>query len=263
MPGYAVPGYASPYAGAPVGTAPPGTAYPGAGPSYPGAGPFSPAATLMMPGSASKRRRTPKALLLTLCGLAIGVVVYFGVTAILANNGLYGIPGGAGTATITWHPITTATTGGTSSTSPFTPARSSSQPFSGTIAGLPLNGAAAPPSTLFKGSGSGGTPHLPATFALAHWTGTLGGTRFDITDTLPTAQIFGAAATKVTSVTFHATGTFGAEPVRATGTVTKSRPNQLAIAGTVGNLSFHGTVHIPKQDSGKTRSVTASFTVTP
>ncbi len=187
----------------------------------------------------------------------VAVVAVFAVLAIVKNNGIGSVPTGPGTATITWH-----SAGGGVNSLP--------QPFSGTVAGLSLSGTAtgANPSNVTNTTATPGAPvTFPSHLHVATWTGTLGGTQFDLDVSLSIGR--GASAPAATTpgsapgitATFLVTGSFGTQPVHVTATIDPQHPDELAFSGTVGNLNVTGTVN-ELQEKGTTGTATASFNVT-
>ena len=200
--------------------------------------------------------------------LATGIVVVavigvFAVLAVFKNNGLGSLRSGRGTATITWH-----SAGGGVNPPP--------QPFSGTAAGLSLSGTAtvaSPPNAPNTPPSPGAAITLPPRTHVATWTGTLGGTSFNLDETFdlsgslgqggsPTEQTTPGIAPRITA-TFVVTGTFGTKSVNVTAAIDPHNANDIAFSGTVGNLRVTGTINTAVlQKNGKTTTLTASFIVT-
>jgi hypothetical protein len=147
-----------------------------------------------------------------------------------------GFPTGAGTATITWRGVS-----GAPLTRP--------QPYSGTIAGVPVSGDSRSPVPHFPGG------HFPPKLILARWTGSFQGQKFDITLSVKTA---GLAINP--SPTADISGTLGSEPVTGTARAPASHPNILHFVATIGHHHVTGTVK--PFNHGSTGKATATFTVT-
>ena len=104
---------------------------------------------------------------------------------------------------------------------------------------------------------------MPASQA-GHWTGTLGGTAFNlnVSETIGTGSP-SAVANKFLgtyNITFHITGKYGTDAVKGTAVADSHNPGRLRISGTVGTLQFKGTMSVPKKKGAKEK-VRATFTV--
>jgi len=183
--------------------------------------------------------KTPSSVVPWASGIGIALVALA-----LSGCATTGFPTGSGTATITWHSV-----GGVSEANPTRP-----QPYSGTIAGVPLSGKSVTPvphTTLNPGGGVS----LPSRLTLARWTGTFEGKAFVLTASVSTSGL-----THISSLTVDIDGTFGTAHVRGTASGSESQPNILHFKGEVGHHHVSGTVR-PVQH-GATNKATASFTVT-
>jgi hypothetical protein len=147
-----------------------------------------------------------------------------------------GFPTGAGTATITWHGIS-----GAPLTRP--------QPYSGTIAGVPVSGDSRSPLPQLPGG------HFPPRLVLARWTGSFQGETFDITVSVKTAGLANNP-----SAAADIGGTLGSEPVTGTARASPSHPNILHFVATIGHHHVTGTIQ--PFNHGSTGKATATFTVT-
>jgi hypothetical protein len=179
----------------------------------------------------------------------VGVVVVaaLAVVAVVVLLKATGLPTGPGTATMTW-------------TLPAPSAHPAPTAFSGTVDDRAVTGTATAAATAVKGSG--GSSSLDA----ARWTGSFGGTSFDLREKVTVGQPPPSSATNKFlggfSLDVHVTGTFGSQTVNIKATrnpLQAGRP--LPFSGTVGDLHVKGKVTSPKEN-GEIRSVTATFTVT-
>jgi hypothetical protein len=181
--------------------------------------------------------------------VVVAAIVVVAVTVLLRTNGL---TVGRGTATITW-----ALPGGGVHPPP--------QAFSGRADGLTLTGTAqgAGPSDVSSSSGPTVTFPKLAGLHLARWTGTLGGTAFDlaVTESVGTGKE-PPVHNKVVggfTITYLITGTFGSQVVKVSATPDLQN-SSFAFSGTVGNFTVTGTITKP-QENGKTGTLRASYTV--
>jgi hypothetical protein len=110
------------------------------------------------------------------------------------------------------------------------------QPFSGTVAGLPVTGTA---SASVNQQG-----------VSIHWTGKLGKTPFTV------AVAIGLSDLKAGDV--HVTGTYGKNPMRGTATMSPAHPHLIAFSGSIGSHHVSVTVHQPVRH-GNTDVAKASF----
>jgi hypothetical protein len=162
----------------------------------------------------------------------------------LAGCGTPSFPSGHGTATITWHSI--PNNGATTKSPP--------QPYSGTVAGIPVNGKAlAPPLPPIT---PGSAPSIPTHLQLAQWTGTFEGHTFS----LKVVADF-ASASNPSSITFDVDGSFGSQKVSFIVGPAPATANAITFHGTVGHHHVTGSVR-PGVSHGSNGKATATFTVT-
>jgi hypothetical protein len=178
-------------------------------------------------------------LFLGIGAAVLGLIAGVSVVAILGSNGITAIPDGPGTGTVTWN-----LGGGGVSPKP--------QSFSGTADGLPISGVA----TTTIPSGLGG--NLPSSIPAATWTGTFGGTRFDLKVAITLGN--GSHTQSALNAGFTVDGTYGTQRVAIVARPVSPTSNLVRFTGTVGNLSVAGTVNEPSEN-GRTGTVHASFTV--
>jgi hypothetical protein len=172
-----------------------------------------------------------------------------GALATIARAGCSGSPSfptGTNTAAFTWHSVDGTAT-----------APNPSQPFSGTVAGIPVRGDSVivfPPST----PNPGGLATLPAHVPFARWTGSFEGHRFWLTVSFNFPKGFNGY--NLAALSINVDGTFGSQTVRCTAAITPHHPDSVTFRGTVGRHHVTGTVR-PIQH-GAADSATATFTVT-
>ena len=143
---------------------------------------------------------------------------------------------GTGTATFTWQSIVT-------SGNDF---KSAPEPFTGTMAGIPVSGKALSPVLPAAGLTS-----LPPRLTMAMWTGRFQGHTFSENT---------AALRNLTTVTFDVDGTLGSQNVRVIVGPRRRNPNSIAFHGTIGDHQATGPVTAtPAQ--GASSKATATFTV--
>ena len=154
------------------------------------------------------------------------------------------VPEGSGTATLGWHSVqpTDATTQGPP------------QPYSGTVAGIPVSGISNPVRP-YRLPGPGGGVSLPSPLTLGRWTGSFQGHAFTLNVSFATS-----ALANLNSVTVDIVGTLGSQAVRFTAAPTGKNPNVVIFQGTVGRHHVTGTVQ-PFQATGADHKATATFTV--
>jgi hypothetical protein len=183
------------------------------------------------------------------------VVVVVAVVAVAAVVLLKssGLKTGSATATIAWkvpaHGVGTA-----------------SKTLTGTIDGLALVAKSTGVAPTVGGpatgtTGTSGGVGLP----VAHWSGTLGGKKFD----LDVTETIGSGTSSATSnkylgtfnITYRIAGTYGTDAVKGTATADPRHAGRLQFSGTVGSYHVKGTASEPKKSAsqGKFR---ASFVVT-
>lgn len=161
----------------------------------------------------------------------------------LAGCGTPSFPNGHGTATITWHSL--PNNGATTKSPP--------QPYSGTVAGIPVNGKAFPavPPSIKPGSLT-----IPTHLQLAQWTGAFEGHTFS----LKVVANFAKAANP-SSITLDVDGTFGSQKVTFIVGPAPATSNTISFHGTVGHHHVTGSVR-PGVSHGSNGKATATFTVT-
>jgi len=174
---------------------------------------------------------------------AILVGVGIGIAALLGSSTPSTVPTGPGTASITWNGVAPSKSG-----------YPGPQPFTGTIAGVPVSG-----TTVALPNGfphAGGT--LPTDFVFYRVSGTLGGTPFSI-DLIYNVAPGGQFPTGHQMVSLNVVGTYGTEPVRGTisGPANASTAN---FTGTVGSLHVSGTLPPAMTHNGMS-SAMSPFTV--
>jgi hypothetical protein len=189
-----------------------------------------------------RRRRT-----LLFVGAAVAMVgglAAVSAVALTSSNKASGFPTGAGTATITWQPTRSTN----SSAGPPTP-------FTGTIAGIPVNGDSTPTPLRFNGS-TPGIVTTPARLPLARWTGTFEGKPFDLDVALANT------GTGLANASVDVRGTYGAQPVHMTApfSVSQANLNSIAFSGTIGRYHVTGTVR--PTGGSPSNTAQASFVVT-
>ena len=168
------------------------------------------------------------------------------VTSIaLAGCGAPSFPAGPGTATITWHSLQPAP--GSTQGPP--------QPYTGTVAGIPVSGLSTPVIPPAPSSGAGLS--LPHRLALARWTGRFLGQNFALTVTF----LLGNTSLSLGSFTVDIDGTFGSQPVRFTAVPISSNSNTIRFQGTIGHHHVTGTIGSATK-TGASNEATATFTVT-
>jgi hypothetical protein len=171
------------------------------------------------------------------------------VTLTLSGCATTGFPTGSGTATITWRSV-----GGVNGANETRP-----QPYSGSIAGVPVSGTLVPLTPHFiPNPGGGGS--LPSTLTFARWTGSFEGKRFVLTASAKTSGLLKGLLNNASEFTVDIDGTFGTEHVTGTASSSETRPNILFFMGAVGRHHVAGTVR-PIQH-GASNKATAKFTVT-
>ena len=130
-------------------------------------------------------------------------------------------------------------------------------PYSGTIAGIPVRGSAVNPAKLVAPLLSHGLRQIPKSFVVARWSGTFNSTSFRVAVSLQ-----GLNVTAPEQVTYAATGTYGAQPIRATVAVgSGTGTSTVHFAGAIGTRHLHGTLTIPNA-AGRTGTAHGSFTLT-
>lgn len=177
-----------------------------------------------------------------LVGVCLGSLIAFSITGCSSSSA--GFPSGSGVATITWHRVATTSS-----------LQSPPQPFSGTIAGIPVSGRSVTPVPKANQNPGGGIS-IPSHLVLARWTGTFQGTDF-----LMTVSVGDLSITNLSSVTFDISGKFGSQIVHGTGRASSSQQSQLTFQGTVGHHHVVGSVKEPVEQGGS-GTATATFTVT-
>jgi hypothetical protein len=193
-------------------------------------------------------RRPSRWLLISGAGVVVlALVAYLGVT-LVQSSGLGALRAGSATASVSWQKSASCVT-----------------TFTGTVAGLSLSGTATgvfPSSPTSNRAGCLPTPttnpqthSLPISLLVSRWTGTLGGTAFDVRVTLEATS---APKPPGSSATLgHIAGTFGNEPVQAS--ITTSGRETLVFTGTIGHFSVRGTLTAQSFSAGR---LTANFTLT-
>ena len=163
------------------------------------------------------------------------------VTAtLLAGCASPSFPTGSGTATITWHSVESNNAA----------APVPSQPFAGTVAGIPVNGRSLPAPTPKS------LTSLPARLPLATWTGSFQGHAFDLTVTFKIAGISNLA-----SATADIDGTYGSQKVRFVAGLVSENSETITFHGTVGLHKVSGSIR-PFTEHRSSEQATATFTVT-
>jgi hypothetical protein len=190
------------------------------------------------------RRRPRRGLLI---GAAVVVVVagLGAVTAVALSGRQATFPTGSGTATITWQTVRAS---GSATSSP--------QPFSGTIAGVPISGVSTTP-TPRSFAQPGSNPTIPSQLTLARWTGTFASKTFSVAVSADLSKL--ASGLTGPGFTVKVDGTYGTEPVHATASFSAT-PDELTFAGTVGHHHITGSVH--PTENGAANTAAASFVVT-
>jgi hypothetical protein len=158
----------------------------------------------------------------------------------MASCGSPSFPTGNGTATITWRSL--PNNGAT---------KSPPQPYSGTVAGIPVSGKALPPPPIKPGSLTSVPTHLP----LAQWTGTFEGHAFSL------KLVANLSSANLSSFTVDADGTFGSQAVRIIAGPAPASATTITFHGTVGPHHVTGSVR-PGVSHGTHGKATATFTVT-
>lgn len=175
-------------------------------------------------------------------GVSIGSL--FALSVAGCSSSPAGFPSGSGVATITWHRVATTSS-----------LQSPPQPFSGTIAGIPVSGRSVTPVPKADQNPGGGIS-IPSHLVLARWTGTFQGTNFEMT-----VSVGQLSLTNLSSVTFDISGKFGSQSVHGTGRATSNQQSQLTFQGTVGHHHVVGSIKEPVEQNGL-GTATATFTVT-
>ncbi len=200
------------------------------------------------PSAARSTRRRP-GWLLPVLAVVVVLAVAGALYAVLGGGGNGTLKAGSATAQVTWTPSNGCVTS-----------------FQGTAQGLALQGTAHSPFPSDTSAGRAGCTgkrisnpaDLQHVTLVERYTGTLGGTPFDVS----LAYSLGAAVPPAGSITappvFKVSGTFGNQPVTGTVSFTSQAGALAAFQGTVGNLRVSGVVH----QAGTGQSGTASFTVT-
>jgi hypothetical protein len=193
----------------------------------------------------SSGRRSRTRLVIMVVALVVLVVIVVGAFVVFKSGGL---KTGSAVATVTW-------------TAPAAGATSSTASFTGKVDGLALQGRAEGKSPTQSGTAASGQG---ASIQAGHWTGTLGGTAFNlkVAETIGTGPPSAVANRFLGtfSITFHITGKYGTEAVKGTAVADPHNPGRLRISGTVGSLQFKGTMSVPKK-KGANEKVRATFTV--
>jgi hypothetical protein len=158
----------------------------------------------------------------------------------MASCGSPSFPTDHGTATITWRSL--PNNGAT---------KSPPQPYSGTVAGIPVSGRALPPPPIKPGSVTSIPTHLP----LAQWTGTFEGHAFSV------KVVANFSSANLSSFTVDADGTFGSQAVRIIAGPAPASSNTISFHGTIGHHHVTGSVR-PGVSHGTHGKATATFTVT-
>lgn len=158
----------------------------------------------------------------------------------MASCGSPSFPTGQGTATITWRSV--PNNGAT---------KAPPQPYSGTVAGIPVSGRALPPPPIKPGSLTSVPTHLP----LAQWTGTFEGHTFRLN------VVANFTSANLSSFTVDADGTFGSQLVRFVAGPASASANTITFHGTVGHHHVTGSVR-PGTSHATHGEATARFTVT-
>ena len=161
-------------------------------------------------------------------------------SAALAGCATASFPSGSGTATITWHSVQ-----GNNAAAP-----GPSQPFAGTVAGIPVDGISRTPRP------PRGALSLPAKLTLATWTGSFQGHTFALTVTFNTAGFRNLA-----SATIDIDGTYGSQKVRFVAGATSTNSQTATFHGTVGYHHVSGSVR-PFTEHGATEKAVTTFKVT-
>jgi hypothetical protein len=160
----------------------------------------------------------------------------------MASCGTPSFPSGHGTATITWRSLPNIGD----------PTKRPPQPYSGTVAGIPVTGKALTPAlpTIKPGS------TIPTHLQLARWTGVFEGHTFS----LNVVADF-ASASNLNSITFDVDGTFGSQKVSFIVGPAPATANAITFHGTVGHHHVTGSVR-PGASHETHGKATATFTVT-
>jgi hypothetical protein len=179
-------------------------------------------------------------------GIGAVVVVAIVVVAVVLLLKATGLPTGPGTATVTW-------------TLPAPSAHPAPVAFSGTVDDRAVSGTATAAHVEVKSAG-------PASaLSAARWTGTFGGTTFDLREKVTVGQAPPGSVTNKFiggfSLNIRVTGTFGSQVVNIKATPDPLKAGPVPFSGTVGDLHVKGRISNPKEN-GEIRSVKASFTVT-
>jgi hypothetical protein len=162
----------------------------------------------------------------------------------MASCGTPSFPSGPGTATITWRSL--PNNGATTKSPP--------QPYSGTVAGIPVNGKALAPSLPPVTPGS--VPSIPTHLQLAQWTGTFEGHTFNLKVVANLASL-----KNVSAFTVDVDGTFGSQAVRFVAGPAPANANTITFHGTVGHHHVTGSLR-PGASHETHGKATATFTVT-
>jgi hypothetical protein len=192
------------------------------------------------PSEEPRSRRLRQRPAVKMVGIVLGSIIAFSIPG--CSSSPAGFPSGSGSATITWHRVATTSS-----------LQSPPQPFSGTIAGIPVGGTSVTPVP--KTNQSDGS-NIPSHLILARWTGTFQGTHFQLTVSVGDLSI-----TNLSSLRFDISGNFGSQSVHGTGRASSSHQSQLTFQGTVGHHHVVGSVKEPVEQSGSGTAI-ATFTVT-
>ena len=219
------------------------------GPVPPPPAPAMPPNLVRAPVRAPKRRRRrSRRPLVIVVAIVVAVVAVVAVAAVVLLKAS-GITTGSGTATISWkvpaHGVGT-----------------SPKSLSGTVDGLTL---IAKSTGVDRAAGGTAPSATGADLPVAHWSGTLGGKKFD----LDVTESIVSGSSSATSnkylgnfkIVYRITGTYGTDAVKGTATADPRHAGRLQFSGTVGSYHVKGTASEPKKSAtnGKFR---ASFVVT-
>jgi len=182
------------------------------------------------------------AVKMVVVGLGVGSIIAFSIAG--CSSSPAGFPSGSGSATITWHRVATTSS-----------LQSPPQPFSGTIAGIPVSGTSVTPVPNTNQNPASGIS-IPSHLVLARWTGTFQSTHFQLT-----VSVGDLSTANLSSFTFDISGKFGSQSVHGTGRASSSQQSHLTFQGTVGRHHVVGSVKEPVEQSGS-GTATATFTVT-
>lgn len=188
-----------------------------------------------MPTHRRNGRTSSVAVLVALPSIVLASIV-------LAGCGAPSFPAGPGTATFTWHSVER-----TEGATPGLP-----QPYSGTVAGIPVSGRVTPDFVPAPGGGVS----FPERLTLARWTGSFLGHAFALTVTFLLAK----ASLSLGSFTVDIDGTWGSQPVRFTAEPGKDNTSSIRFQGTVGQHHVNGSIG-RLRNAGATNEATATFTV--